>query len=56
MSMISKVINLSSLDLSDSDEDEEDDVDDELSCFRRGGFCTVECELFVCLIRRERFS
>lgn len=48
--MISKAINLSSLDLSDSDEDEEDDDDDELSCFRRGGFCTVECELFVCLI------
>ena len=54
--MISKAINLSSLDLSDSDDDEEDDDDDELSCFRRGGFCTVECELFVCLIRSKKNS
>lgn len=52
--MVWKIIYLSSLDLSDSDEDEDDDDDVELSCFRRGGFCTVECELFVCLIEREK--
>ena len=51
--MPSNETDLSSLDLSESDEDEDDDDDVELSCFRRGGFCTVECELLVCLIREK---
>lgn len=50
--MISKLIYLSSLDLSDSDDEEDEDDEDELSCFRRGGFCIVECELFVVLLKK----
>jgi hypothetical protein len=47
---IENEIYLSSLDLSDSDDDEDEDDDVELSCFRRGGFCIVGCELLAVLI------
>ena len=49
-----RLLYLSSLDRSVSDDDEEELADEEFSSLRCDGFCTVGCELFELLTKRER--